>query len=188
MLKFWHVTFFPDLCCAHTNQVDMDRGTWLTMPYGWKVGQIQAEQPTTMYGDYTSKVLNEIARPPNMPFNIASGNSASYNYASGRLDHQSFFKAIRIDQAHIADIVLDQVFRGWLSEAVLIEGLLPQSIRTLLTTVAAVLKLLAGAIVLLVSPIKRGHRQTLPLRRPPPATLRCRTSWRNGWEVCILML
>ena len=113
------------------DQVEMDRGLWLTMPYGWKVGQIRAEQPTTMYGDYTSKVLNEIARPLNMPFNIASGNSAGYNYASGRLDHQSFFKAIRIDQAHIADIVLDAIFRGWMNEAILVEGLLPQSVRTL---------------------------------------------------------
>jgi capsid protein len=112
------------------DQVEMDRGLWLTMPYGWKVGQIRAEQPTTMYGDYTSKVLNEIARPLNMPFNIASGNSAGYNYASGRLDHQSFFKAIRIDQSHLADIVLDRIFQAWINEAVLIEGLLPQSIRT----------------------------------------------------------
>ena len=114
------------------DQVEMDRGLWLTMPYGWKVGQIKAEQPTTMYGDYTSKVLNEIARPLNMPFNIASGNSAGYNYASGRLDHQSFFKAIRIDQSHLADIVLDRIFRAWINEAVLIEGLLPQSVRTLI--------------------------------------------------------
>jgi lambda family phage portal protein len=114
------------------DQVEMDRGLWLTMPYGWKVGQIRAEQPTTMYGDYTSKVLNEIARPLNMPFNIASGNSAGYNYASGRLDHQSFFKAIRIDQSHLADIVLDRIFRAWINEAVLIEGLLPQSVRTVI--------------------------------------------------------
>lgn len=113
------------------DHVNMDRGTWLTMPYGWKVGQIRAEQPTTMYGDYTSKVLNEIARPLNMPFNIAAGNSAGYNYASGRLDHQSFFKAIRIDQQHIADIVLDHLLRAWISEAVLIEGLLPASMRTI---------------------------------------------------------
>jgi len=113
------------------DQVEMDRGTWLTMPYGWKVGQIRAEQPTTMYGDYTSKVLNEIARPLNMPYNIASGNSAGYNYASGRLDHQSFFKSIRIDQQRVADFVLDHLLRAWINEAVLIEGLLPASARTL---------------------------------------------------------
>ncbi len=111
--------------------VDMDRGTWLTMPYGWKVGQLKAEQPTTVYSDFKHEVINEIARCLNMPFNIAAGNSAGYNYASGRLDHQAFFKAIRIDQAYLADVVLDRVFQAWLSEAVLIEGYLPQSARTL---------------------------------------------------------
>jgi len=111
--------------------VDMDRGTWLTMPYGWKVGQLKAEQPTTVYSDFKHEVINEIARCLNMPFNIAAGNSSGYNYASGRLDHQAFFKAIRIDQAYLADVVLDRVLNAWLNEAVLIEGYLPQSARTL---------------------------------------------------------
>jgi hypothetical protein len=31
------------------------------------------------------------------PFNVAAGNSSGYNYASGRLDHQTYFKAIRVD-------------------------------------------------------------------------------------------
>jgi len=67
----------------------------------------------------------------NMPFNIAAGNSSGYNYASGRLDHQAFFKAIRIDQAYLADVVLDRILKAWIDEAVLIEGYLPQSVRTL---------------------------------------------------------
>jgi len=113
------------------DSVEMDRGTWLTMPFGWKMGQVRAEQPTTMYGDFKGQVINEIARPLNMPFNIASGNSAGYNYASGRLDHQAFYKAIRIDQNFLAEVVLDRIFRAWLDEAVLIEGYLPQSLRTL---------------------------------------------------------
>ncbi len=111
--------------------VDMDRGTWLTMPYGWKIGQVKAEQPTTVYSDFKHEVINEIARCLNMPFNIAAGNSSGYNYASGRLDHQAFFKAIRIDQAYLADVVLDRVLNAWLNEAVLIEGYLPQSARAL---------------------------------------------------------
>ncbi len=27
--------------------VEMDRGTWMTMPFGWKISQVKAEQPTT---------------------------------------------------------------------------------------------------------------------------------------------
>ena len=113
------------------DQVEMDRGTWLTMPFGWKIGQVKAEQPTTVYGDFKHEVINEIARCLNMPFNIAAGNSSGYNYASGRLDHQAFFKAIRIDQNFLGDVVLDRVFLAWLNEAVLIEGYLPQAVRTL---------------------------------------------------------
>jgi capsid protein len=102
------------------DEVEMERGTWLTMPYGWKIGQLRAEQPTTVYGDFKSQVINEIARPLNMPYNIAAGNSSGYNYASGRLDHQAFFKAIRIDQNYLGDVVLDRILRAWLDEAVLI--------------------------------------------------------------------
>ena len=109
--------------------VDMERGEWHIMPYGWKTQQTKAEQPTTVYSDFKHEVVNEIARPMSMPFNIASGNSSGYNYASGQLDHQSFFKSVRIDQAHIGDVVLERIFRAWLEEAVLIEGYLPQPLR-----------------------------------------------------------
>jgi capsid protein len=66
-----------------------------------------------------------------MPFNIAAGNSSGYNYASGRLDHQAFFKAIRVDQNFLGDTVLDRLLKAWLDEAVLIDGYLPQWLRRL---------------------------------------------------------
>jgi lambda family phage portal protein len=100
-------------------------------PEGWEPSQIKAEQPATTYDMFKREILNEIARCLNMPFNIAAGNSSGYNYASGRLDHQAFFKAIRIDQAYLADVVLDRILKAWIDEAVLIEGYLPQSVRTL---------------------------------------------------------
>jgi capsid protein len=56
--------------------------------------------PATTYAEFKKEVLNEIARCLNMPFNVAAGNSSGYNYASGRLDHQTYFKAIRVEQAH----------------------------------------------------------------------------------------
>ena len=66
-----------------------------------------------------------------MPFNVASGNSAGYNYASGRLDHQTYYKSIRVEQQHIAAVVLDRILTAWLDEAILVEGFLPASLRTL---------------------------------------------------------
>ena len=66
-----------------------------------------------------------------MPYNVAAGNSSGYNYASGRLDHQTYFKSIRVEQSHLGAVVLDRVLAAWLDEAALIEGYLPDSLRTL---------------------------------------------------------
>jgi len=51
-----------------------------------------------------------------MPYNVAAGNSGGYNYASGRLDHQTYFKSIRVDQAFMASKVLDRILAAWLWE------------------------------------------------------------------------
>ena len=100
------------------------------MPGGWRMAQLEAQQPCSTYREFKHEILNEIARCLSMPFNIASGNSSSYNYASGRMDHQVYGKSIRVDQSNMARVVLDRILSAWLNEAILIEGFLPQSVRT----------------------------------------------------------
>ena len=51
-----------------------------------------------------------------MPFNIAAGNSSGYNYASGRLDHQTYYKALKVDQSFMEAEVLDRILEPWLKE------------------------------------------------------------------------
>ncbi len=91
-------------------------------PEGWEPSQIRAEQPATGYGEFKREILNEIARCLNMPYNIAACNSSGYNYASGRLDHQTYFKSIRVEQSHIETVVLDRILTAWLAEAVRVFG------------------------------------------------------------------
>jgi len=86
-------------------------------PEGWEPSQIRAEQPATTYDMFKRELLNEIARCVNMPYNIAACNSSAYNYASGRLDHQTYFKSIRVEQADIESRVLDRILAAWLAEA-----------------------------------------------------------------------
>ncbi|MCX7428035.1 MAG: phage portal protein [Planctomycetia bacterium] len=74
--------------------IELEKRALLTMPGGWKMSQLQAEQPATTYAEFKREILNEIARCLNMPFNVAAGNSSGYNYASGRLDHQTYYKSI----------------------------------------------------------------------------------------------
>ena len=110
--------------------VELERRMATVLPGGWRLGQITPQQPATGYAEFKKEILNEIARCLNMPFNVACGNSSGYNYASGRLDHQVYYKSIRVDQAHMGISVLDRVLRAWLDEAILISDFLPIWLRT----------------------------------------------------------
>ena len=110
--------------------VELESRMATVLPGGWRLGQIQAEQPATTYGEFKREILNEIARCLSVPYNVAACNSSGYNYASGRLDHQTYYKSIRVDQAQFGLTVLDRVLRAWLDEAILISELLPRWMRT----------------------------------------------------------
>lgn len=108
--------------------IELEKRALLTMPGGWKMSQMEAEQPATTYGEFKREILNEIARCLNMPANVARADSSGYNYASGRLDHQTYFKAIRVEQSHLECVVLDRILAAWLDEAAFIPGLLPDGL------------------------------------------------------------
>lgn len=110
--------------------VELERRMATVLPGGWRLSQVQSQQPSTGFAEFKHEILNEIARCLNMPYNVAAGNSSGYNYASGRLDHQTYYKSIRVDQAQLGLVVLDRILKAWLDEAILITNLLPLWMRT----------------------------------------------------------
>lgn len=104
--------------------VDIDRGMMTSLPRGWKMNQFKPEQPVTSYKEFRDAILNEIARCLNMPANKARADSSGYNYASGRLDHNTYYEALDVDRADCEIDVLDRIFGWWLDEALLIPGYL----------------------------------------------------------------
>ena len=92
------------------------RRTIMSLPFGWEIQQLRAEQPTTTYKEFRDAVLNEIARCLGVPFNIAAGNSAGYNFSSGRLDHQIYFRNIDIERKYFEENLLERTFSLWLQE------------------------------------------------------------------------
>ena len=98
------------------DSIQLERNMLLTMPGGWKMAQVDPKQPVTTYGEFKREILNEISRCLNIPFNIAAGNSSGYNYASGRLDHQTYYKALKVDRSHIEVVVLDRILELWIAE------------------------------------------------------------------------
>jgi lambda family phage portal protein len=110
-------------------RIEFERRAILTLPAGWDVTQMKAEQPTSTYAEVKREILNEIARCLSMPFNVAAGNSSGYNYSSGRLDWQIYGRAIDVDRNRMEAQVLEDLFAAWRHEAVLVEGYLPQALR-----------------------------------------------------------
>ena len=103
----------------------IDRGMMTVLPRGWKLSQLKPEQPITNFQMFRDAILNEIARCLGMPFNVAAGNSAGYNYSSGQLDHGFFDDTVRVDRDAWRVNCIDRIFHAWLDEALLVPGYLP---------------------------------------------------------------
>lgn len=104
-------------------ELDIARGQMTVLPAGTKINQVESTQPTSEYGPVRDAWVGEMARPINMPRNIATCDSSGYNYASGRLDHQTYFLSIRVDRQLTEERALDdRIFPEFWRELVTIEG------------------------------------------------------------------
>ena len=104
--------------------LEISKRTLTTLPEGWDISQLKAEQPTTQYPAFVRAILGEIARCLNLPFNVAALDSSSYNYASGRMDHQVYATNQRVERDQVERTMLDRVLSAWVNEASL-AGVLP---------------------------------------------------------------
>lgn len=115
-------------------ELELSKGMLTTLPRGTKAHQMRPEQPGTNHKDFDRGLVTESARPLGMPANIAGGDSSGYNFASGRLDHQTYDRAIAKDRAHVRRVMLDPLLRSWLEEALTVPGYMPRRARQLLVT------------------------------------------------------
>lgn len=110
------------------DSVSLDRNAATVLPNGWDIRQINAAHPTTTYAMFKHELIAEIARCLSMPYNIAAANSAEHNYASGRLDHQTYHHAITVERDRLDRLVMDRLFVNWIVEAGFTEGVLPKNV------------------------------------------------------------
>lgn len=115
----------PDEIDENFLTIDIERRAMLTLPAGWKLAQLKAEQPTTQFGSFSEHILMEIGRCLHTPLNIICGSSREYNFASGRLDYLLYWNQNDVDRHDCELVVLERIFRWWLDEALLINGLIP---------------------------------------------------------------
>lgn len=98
--------------------MDVERGLMTFAPRGWEPTQLRGEFPTATHAEFHKTLVNEQARPKSMPYNKAACDSSSYNYASGRLDHQTYYGALDVEREDCNDLVLDPLFDTWFDLAV----------------------------------------------------------------------
>lgn len=111
--------------------VEIERNQLMFLPEGYDISQLRAEQPTTTYSQFKRELISEIARCLNMPYNVAAGDSSSYNYSSGRLDRKTYYRSQLASRKNIERRVLLPILRAWWAEARRIPDLLPESLRKL---------------------------------------------------------
>lgn len=99
--------------------LDIEHGMLTTLPNNQEPFQLKAEHPAANYAEFNKTLINEQARPKSMPYNKAACDSSSYNYASGRLDHQTYYAALDVEREDCNDLVLDPLFDQWFNAAVL---------------------------------------------------------------------
>ena len=110
--------------------VQAERNSFVSLPEGWKLNQLKAEQPTTTYQMFKREIISEIARCLNLPLNVALCDSSSYNYASGRLDHQTYDRNLNVERYSISTDILDRIYAAWLSEYAAINSLSLEEIKS----------------------------------------------------------
>lgn len=102
--------------------IDVQKRMITALPAGHDAFQPKAEQPTAGHAEFSKSLINEQARPKSMPYNKAACDSSSYNYASGRLDHQTYYGHLNVDRDDCDDCVLDPMFSVWFDYAVVAYG------------------------------------------------------------------
>lgn len=97
--------------------LEIVRGMLMTTPAGTDLKQLEPGHPVATYPEFKRELLNEISRCLNIPFNIAACNSSEYNYASGRLDHQTYWRSLAVEQDDCENEVLEPLFAEWVELA-----------------------------------------------------------------------
>ena len=98
--------------------IEIERKMMTALPQGYDAFQPDAKQPTATYSDFNKSLIAEQARPINMPHNKAMCDSSSSNYASGRLDYQTYYASLDIERMNADDAIMDQLFDVWFEYAV----------------------------------------------------------------------
>lgn len=95
---------------AGMSQIEFTKRMLMAAPFGYGVEQMKGEHPNATYGEFHRQQLGETAKPKNIPYNLAAGDSSTYSFASGKLDTLGFYAILDCDRLDAEQLVLEQAF------------------------------------------------------------------------------
>ena len=98
------------------DSIPLQRNMMMTVPAGWKMGQLEAKHPTANHTEFVKIILSEVARCICSTYGSVAGDFSNFSYASGRLDNQIYHKSIIVDRSNWEDEVLNPILDQWLRE------------------------------------------------------------------------
>ena len=116
---------------APFSTMDIEKGLMSFLPMGWDPFQAESKFPSATHESFNKALINEMGRSVNMPRNKAAADSSDYNYASGRLDHGTYYDSLDVQRRECDSQVLDKLFRVWFDLAIMRFGWLggmPQAV------------------------------------------------------------
>lgn len=111
--------FVPDTPEAGVNDswhIPITRRAMVSLPLGWKLNQLRAEQPTTAFNEFEKSIIRQLSQCVSMPENIAIGSSEKSNFASARLDFILYHAANDVEREDLEIVFLERVFDEFLRE------------------------------------------------------------------------
>jgi lambda family phage portal protein len=111
------------------DSIPLERNMMLTVPAGWKMGQLDPKQPAANHSEFVKIILAEIARCVCSTYGTLAGDFSGHNYASGRLDNQIYHKSILVDRSFWETEVLNRIFEVWFREYLLTQHIASEEIR-----------------------------------------------------------
>lgn len=104
---------------APFTSMELEKGLMNFLPMGWEMQQADAKFPSANHEQFHKTLINEMGRSVNMPRNKAAADSSDYNYASGRLDHGTYYDSLDVQRGECGAKVLSKAFNAWLDLAIL---------------------------------------------------------------------
>ena len=106
----------PDAGCADLGDEPVDMmiggGQFTTLPDGWKIDMFRFDPTGQGVQEFVRTMLSWATQALLAPWNIVAGDSSDYNFASGRLDHMTFYSYVGIMRSEIEKYGLNWFFHN----------------------------------------------------------------------------